>query len=274
MSHFFKNRISKHFHKWNGLNDFLSAVVSIYVPFYLAIGDTRSRYKRSSIGPFWIVLSTLISVVGLGFVWSYVFNVSAQTIVPNLTVGLIIWQFCSISISESPNIFLKNASVIRNVKLNYTTFVLQSLLKNIIALSHNLIIIIMVMLLYPPRYNVFQFIFFPTIILLFIFILGVMLLFSALGAKYKDLDQIVSSLMPILFFLTPILFKIENSNIPYNIIYMNPLSIYIDILRAAIFGDKFNVTYFITAFILAFISLIVGIYSLGKSHRQIPLLVS
>jgi ABC-type polysaccharide/polyol phosphate export permease len=257
-----------------GLTDVFDAIKNIYLPFYLAIGDTRSRYKRSTIGPLWIVLSTTISIVGLGFVWSAVMNVPAASIVPSLTVGLVIWQWCSVSLLESPSLFLRNSAIIRNVRIPFSMFVLQILFKNLIALLHNLVVVFSVLIFYPPEWGLSQLSMFPLLMLLFAFLFGAMLFLSVLGAQFRDVEQIVSSLMPIVFFLTPIIFRIDQLNVSSYILYLNPLTFFIGLLRDSIFGLPINFNFLIIASLITCLSLAIGIISLNKSYKSLPIMVS
>ncbi len=59
---------------------------------YLAWADTKARYKKSVIGPFWATLANVFGVLGLGLVWGHLLNQDMNTFIPQLTVGLIVWQ--------------------------------------------------------------------------------------------------------------------------------------------------------------------------------------
>ena len=61
-----------------------------YLAVYLAWSDTRTRYRRSVLGPFWLVLGTAIGVGGLG--------ISTKLLVPTggavvLAVSVIFFVF-------------------------------------------------------------------------------------------------------------------------------------------------------------------------------------
>ena len=49
----------------------------------LGTGDLRRRYARSRIGQFWLSLSTGLSVIILGFVWSALWNVAPGSLLPH-----------------------------------------------------------------------------------------------------------------------------------------------------------------------------------------------
>src|SRR4051812_1836918 len=74
------------------LADLRQALGLFHVIVYMAVGDLRSRYRRSVLGPLWITLGTAAGTVGLGLVWSELLKMDRAVFVPSLTAGLIMWQ--------------------------------------------------------------------------------------------------------------------------------------------------------------------------------------
>ena len=70
---------------------------------FTAIAKTKARYARTVLGSFWLGISTLMTVLCLGFVYGKVFNV------PNfleyfiyLGFGLVIWTPICEAINQAP----------------------------------------------------------------------------------------------------------------------------------------------------------------------------
>jgi ABC-type polysaccharide/polyol phosphate export permease len=76
-----------------GVLDLTEALKRLSVALYFAWSDTKARYKRSVLGPFWLVLSTMVGVVGLGVIWSVLLKVDRREFIPSLTIGLIVSSF-------------------------------------------------------------------------------------------------------------------------------------------------------------------------------------
>lgn len=55
-------------------SDIVRALANMPAALFLSWSDTKARYKRSMLGPFWLTLGTAIGVGRLGFVWSTLFN--------------------------------------------------------------------------------------------------------------------------------------------------------------------------------------------------------
>ena len=77
-----------HFHQ-----DFIAGLKLAPALHYIASTDLRARYKRSILGPFWIVLSLGLGSVGLGVMWSFLWGAPLHEMLPSITVGFLIWIF-------------------------------------------------------------------------------------------------------------------------------------------------------------------------------------
>lgn len=204
---------------------------------HFAWGDVRARYRRSVLGPLWLVFGTLIGTVGLGYLWSSIFQLPYAEYVPSLAIGLVIWQFLSGAIAESSGLFMRNASIIRNRRTPVAFFPLQQLLRNVITLAHNAVVVVGVLLVYPPDWSPVQLLFLPGLLLVAANLWWIMLVVGMLGARFRDLDPLVTASMPLLFFLSPVVFRPDYLPVNVGILWLNPLAHFITVIRAPIQGQ-------------------------------------
>lgn len=208
----------------------------IEMAWFFAWSDTKARYKRSVLGPFWLVLGTVIGVAGLGFVWSILMKTDRATFVPTLTIGLVVWYMISGSITSAATVFAVNASVIKNIRTPSLRISLQLLFQQIVNFAHNLLVVAMIMLIYPQTLSLTALLALPAIILVWINLLWVIQLLGFLGARYRDFDPLVNALMPILFFLSPVMFRASQLGGAAVAMKFNPLAYWIDIVRQPLQG--------------------------------------
>ncbi len=178
---------------------------------FTATARTKARFVRTLFGSFWLGLSNLLSIAALALVYGAVFKVQDfNTYVVYLGIGLVVWNSISAAVGSAPNLFEHNKANILNTNLNpvfYTledwTFQIQTFVQSFslvtLALSifqHNLLINL---LLYGwlPLIN------------LFLFLYWVPLVVCLLGARYRDLYQLVPIVLQLVFLLSPILYKKE-----------------------------------------------------------------
>ena len=93
---------------------------------YTAIAKTKARYARTKLGSLWLGISTLFTVMCLGFIYGKVFKVeNFLEYFTYLGFGLLIWNTICDAINSAPLIFTRNASSIKNSRLPPIFFVCQ-----------------------------------------------------------------------------------------------------------------------------------------------------
>lgn len=204
---------------------------------YLAWADTRARYKKSVLGPFWLTFGNLIGVLGLSVVWATLLKEDMRTFVPSLTIGMIVWQLVAGTIGEGPTTFVRQASMIRNVAIPHWFFVIRSLSRQVINLLHNLIIVVGVVWYFDFQLQVETWLALPGIALVLANLYWITYVLGMLGARFRDIEYLVNALLPLLFFISPVIFRPDRLPVNMQIIWLNPLSYFIEIVRAPFLGS-------------------------------------
>jgi ABC-type polysaccharide/polyol phosphate export permease len=203
---------------------------------YLAWADTKARYKKSILGPFWPVLTNLIGVLGLSVVWANLLHENMTTFVPSLTLGLIAWQLISGTLIDGPVTFYRQAGMIKNVAIPAWFFVLRLLARHTINMLHNVVIVISVMFFFKVQITWTTLLVIPGLILVLLNLFWMMFLLGMLGARFRDIEHLVNSAVPLLFFVSPVVYRINRLPANLNIVWFNPLSYFIEVVRAPVLG--------------------------------------
>ena len=98
-------------------SDLLEAVNLYRIWMLLSYNDIRVRYIRSSLGPFWITLSTIIMILMMGPLYGTIFGVSPSDYMLYLAVSFVIWTFISTTINEASLVFVSAEAFIKQIKL-------------------------------------------------------------------------------------------------------------------------------------------------------------
>ena len=117
----------------------------------IAFTDLLARYRRTLLGPLWIVIGLAFGSLGLGLLWSELWNMPKDEIIPSITVGFLVWIFISTSILEGANCLLNDTNSIQNMRLPISFYSLLCLSKQLINFVHSLLIILLVSFVYPPE---------------------------------------------------------------------------------------------------------------------------
>jgi len=141
--------------------------------------------------------------------------------------------------------------LIKQIKLPLTVHVLRVVWKNLIIFAHNLVIVVVVMMFYRPDMNWY-------VVLVPFGVLAVALngvwfgmLFGLLCARFRDIPPVISSLVQVAFFLTPVMWRPEMLRGYQWAAEWNPLFHFLEVIRAPILGhgaaaQSWGVVLFIT----------------------------
>ena len=189
--------------------DFTSALRSWNLWSLLAINDIKQRYKRSRLGQFWITLSTAIFIGGIGTIFALLFKMDIGNYLPYFAVNVIFWTLISGVINDSSSVYPNAALYLKQEATPKFVFLFRLLTHHLIIFAHNaaIIVAVFVVFLKPPTSALFLFI--PGLVLVQITLLLISMIIGVLAARYRDLTQIISSVLQILYFATPIMWRPE-----------------------------------------------------------------
>lgn len=203
---------------------------------HLSLNNIKVRYARSVLGPIWLVLTTAIGVAGLGYVWSALFNLDKATFIPSLGIGLVIWQFVAACITEAPDVYTQHAGFIKNINNPVLLYPFYTVTKNLFVFFHNFIIVVGLLIIFPPNIDWRTLWVIPGVLLVIGNLVWMVSILAILGARFRDLSPAIMSLMTIVFFLSPVIFKPDQLGIKSYLIWINPFSYMISLIRDPLLG--------------------------------------
>jgi ABC-type polysaccharide/polyol phosphate export permease len=199
--------------------------------------DIRQRYRRSTLGPFWLTLSMAFFVFVLSIVYGRLFKVETATYLPFLVAGFLPWFFISAVITDSCNAWGEAGAYLKDIKLPFSLFTTRIVWRNFIIFLHNSIVFIFVALYFQhnPGWNILWII--PGLLLVLLNALWVSLFLGIVSARYRDLTPIVNSLTQALFFVTPIVWNAELIGVNSLLIKLNLVNYFLDLVRMPLLGQ-------------------------------------
>jgi len=247
--------------------DFYDAIKKFKIWISLSKFDIIKRYKRSLIGPWWITLSTFFLILGISLLYSIILNQDFKTHIFNLSINLIIWIFIRESIVDSCQSLIESKNLIMNEQFNIIVFALRVILRNLIIFAHNTLIIFLLLLFLKDKFELYGvLLFFLNLFLLVLFLIPICISVSLISTRFRDFQMIVTNIMQLLFFISPILFtKQLVSNVEW-IININPFAMLMLLISESLTENKINLDYFfyIIFYFLFFYFFNLKIYSYYK----------
>ena len=231
-------------------------------PFFLALyfawTETLARYRRSYLGPFWMVIGTALSIVCLSFVWADLIGVSREEFVPNISIGIVLWQLISAVIQESPGNFSRNQQTLLNYPLDPFSITLQLMDRAIINFLHSLVIIVPLFIFFPSPNVSSIFVALASLILVLGNLLFISYILSVIGLRFRDVESLVNGLIPLIFFFTPVLYNNNKIKQFSFLIMAHPFTHFIQIVREPLVNNRIELGS--TLYLLVFLGLNFSIF--------------
>lgn len=203
----------------------------------LAWNDVRRRYRRSGLGQFWLTLSMAATIGGLGYVYSHLFAVDVDTYIPYIAVTFVAWGIISTVIVESCNALSEGDQMLRQIPLPRSLFACRVIARNFIVAAHNMLIIPVVFVWFHVAINanILWLIIGLGLLVVNAFWIGYFL--SIICARFRDVPQIVSSIMQVVFFITPVMYlPAQLAQRGITVVKLNPFANLLEVVRDPILG--------------------------------------
>ena len=221
----------------SGITDILWGLSSWRTWWMLAWNDVRRRYRRSGLGQFWLTLSMAATIGGLGYVYSHLFGVNVSTYLPYIAVTFVAWGLISTVIVESCTALSEGDHLLRQISLPRSLFAYRVIARNCIVAAHNVLIIPVVFIWFGVgvNLNILWLAVGLGLLVLNAFWIGHFL--SIICARFRDVPQIVSSIMQVVFFVTPVMYlPAQLAQRGVTVLKLNPFAMLLEIVRDPILG--------------------------------------
>ena len=237
----------------------------------MALLDIKIRYRRSVIGPFWITLSVAIFVSALAVVYSSLFKVELKEYMPFITIGMIIWTYISVVILEGCSAYVDAQMIISNTNIPLITFVLRVIVRNSIVFAHNLIVLIVVIWAFDVQLTLVTLLSLIGLLVILLNSIWVAIFFSILATRYRDIQPLITSILQVLFLITPIFWSVEMLSEERDILAnANVLYHFVEIFRAPILGKVPSDTTFVVVSFVTVFGWLLAIKVYNQFSRKVP----
>lgn len=226
--------------KQRAIDDFKQGLQKWRVWLLLAYHDIKVRYLRSILGPFWITLSMAITVYSMGYLYGHLFRVDLPQYYPYIVSSMLTWTLISTVLIELTDVFMSYQGQIKEIKLPYSLYIHRVIARNIIIFFHNVIVLIPIYIIFydTAKINYNTLLVIPGLMIIYInaFIYGMIL--AIFGSRFRDVSQIIKSIMQVIFFVTPVMWTpaiLSEHSRPY--VNLNPFYAFLELVRAPLQGN-------------------------------------
>ena len=252
--------------------DISNSLKQFHLAALLGWQDVRQRYRRSVLGPFWLTVSMGVMIGTIGVVFGQIFNSPMQDFLPFLSIGLVLWNFISNTLTEGCVGFISSEAIIKQLPIPLFIHILRLIWRNIIIMTHNIVIFPIVLIIYHKEISWIPLISIPGFFLLLLNLIWMVLFLSVLCARYRDLPQIVTSLLLVMFYLTPIMWMpslLPQQNTNVKLLILNPFFHLMEIVKAPLLGNLPSILNWKVSIMLGVFGWLVTMFMYGHYKRRI-----
>jgi lipopolysaccharide transport system permease protein len=253
----------------SALLDIVSAIKRMPLVGTLGWQDVRARYRRSALGPFWITLSMGVMIGTIGLVFGQIFQSPMQEFLPFLTIGMVLWTFIAAVITEGATGFISAEGIIKQLPIPLFVHIMRMIWRNLLILLHNLVIFPLVLLAVGKPIGWIALLSIPGLALNILNLGWIVLLLAIICARYRDLPQMVASVLQVVFYVTPVMWIPSLLRNRMYLLDLNPAYHLLEITRGPLLGNMPSATNWLVAGGMAVAGWVVALLVFGRYRRRI-----
>lgn len=195
-------------------NEINSLIRYKYLITQLVLRDIKVRYKNSVLGFFWSLANPLLQVATITVVVKYIMRVDIPNYSAYLLAAFLPWQFVLNGLLDSSEVLLHHRDLIKKVPFPREVLPISSIISNLIhfmlALSILIVYILVFWLFFEGAPFRWSFLWLPVLIFMqTCLIMGLSFIICTVNAFFDDTKYILSALLNIGFYLTPVMYPVE-----------------------------------------------------------------
>lgn len=207
----------------------------------LGLNDIASRYRGSLLGPFWITLTTAVFVLGIGFVYAGLMKVSPDRYLPWMATGIVIWGLINQTVQESADSLIAANAVLRQTAIPVPVFVWRVVWRNLLTFAHQLPVVVAVGAWYHFLLHVDVLHALLGLVLIEINLAWFALVMAIACARFRDLQQVLASVMQLVFFISPVIWiPSETKGFTGLFVTLNPAVHMLNVVRGPVLAQGFS----------------------------------
>ena len=196
----------------------------------LVARELKARYRGSVLGFLWSFINPLLLLSIYSFVFSVILPGTHSNAVEPYALfmfcGILPWTWLSSSLTEAAGSLIAGGNLIKKVLFPAEILPLVSVLANMVHFFLGLPILVGFLIYYQRSPDAWDLAWFPvTVIVQLVLTAALALILSALAVHFRDIRDILSNILTLWFFATPIIYWIsEAPGIGKRVLDLNPMT--------------------------------------------------
>jgi ABC-type polysaccharide/polyol phosphate export permease len=176
----------------------------------LVARELKARYRGSVLGFLWSFINPLLLLGIYSFIFTTIMPNRVEGVQPYslfMLCGILPWTWFSASLTEASNSLISGGNLIKKVLFPAEVLPIVSVLANMVhfALALPIVFIFLIVYQHPP--DAAGLLWLPVAVLVqLVFTTGLALVLAALTVHFRDIRDILSNVLMLWFFATPIIY--------------------------------------------------------------------
>ena len=177
----------------------------------LVARELKARYRGSVLGFFWSFFNPLLLLLVYTFVFAYVMPPPQLRDIPDFALflfcGLLPWTWFQTSLVESSGILISGGNLIKKVMFPAEILPIVTVLANFVHFLLGLPILVVFLIYFGRPLQLSELAWFPVVVFVQLLLsVALALILSALTVHFRDIKDILTNVMTLWFFATPIIY--------------------------------------------------------------------
>ncbi|MCH8905383.1 MAG: ABC transporter permease [Bacteroidetes bacterium] len=208
--------------------------------------DIKVKYKQTFLGVAWAVLQPLSLMVVFSFFFGRLLNVGSEGMPYPIFFysGILLWTIFSTGFSGAGNSMVVHANMIKKIYFPRLIIPMSSILVALFDFLMAFVVYIGILVYYDYHVEISKMlVYLPlSVFLTLITCFGAGSMLAALVVKYRDFRYIITFLVQLLFFITPIVWPWSRIGAEWQqmVLSLNPMTGAINLARASLIDQPVN----------------------------------
>lgn len=243
---------------------------------YLPLLQFLIHYRRTALGPLWLVVGPALFIFVLGGLFARVSNIETSVFIPHLTIGFIAWTLIAGFVNRSTTVFQRNKPQILQSGARLTDILFTDIASTSLQFLHQVILVIFVMIYFAIVPTVYAFVSLIGIALLIANGYWLGTVFGIIGSRYRDVSEVAAAAMRIAFLATPIIWmpgEGRRSALIEAYLTFNPFYHFIEVVRAPLLGKPIDPLSWAVVLGITAVGFLLANIFYKRYHKFVPLWV-
>jgi ABC-type polysaccharide/polyol phosphate export permease len=225
----------------------------------------------SRLGKWWPTIGLAIRIAFVGSIFGLVLGSRPAEYVPWLATGWAVWAMISSSLTGAASALSSSKGMMLALAMPKEAFVVKVIVREFLLLVQNSLLVFAVVFVTGTKIGFELLLIVPGLVITSVFLYGLGLILAPLVARFKDFGPLISSIIGVMFFVLPIMWKPESieSELAHLILGLNPLYHYLQIVRLPLLSEVPTDINYLLAIVGAVVFLVIGLIVMNKTRNKI-----